>query len=155
MRSLNSSHVVGAVSGVHGICGLLPSAGQFVVFDPCVFPVLVVGFVRDVGDVQGSGSSAMCGLGALDGLRWCENRFCETPGDALSKFNLDMNGQGLLFQLEERRMSLFGGAPGWCESLLLLFFSPGRCFPGFLCSSQWSCDKGKFKKQRSLSVCML
>ena len=27
MRSLNSSHVVGAVSDVHGVCGLLPSAG--------------------------------------------------------------------------------------------------------------------------------
>ena len=27
MRALNSSHVVGAVSDVHGVCGLLPSAG--------------------------------------------------------------------------------------------------------------------------------
>ena len=27
MRSLNSSHVVGAVYDVHGVCGLLPSAG--------------------------------------------------------------------------------------------------------------------------------
>ena len=59
-------------------------------------------------------------------LRWCENRCCETPGDALSKLNLDMVGQ-------ERRVSLVGGAPGWCESLLLFVFSPGRCFLGFLC----------------------
>ena len=48
------------------------------------------------------------------------------------KLNLDMIGQKLLFQHEERRVSLAGGVPGWCESLLHLVFSPGRCFPGFL-----------------------
>ena len=29
-------------------------------------------------------------------------------------------------------VSLVGGAPGCCENLLILVFSPGRCFPGVL-----------------------
>ena len=136
MRSLNSSHVVGGVSGVHGMCGLLPSAGQLsLVLVSSLFWSLA--WCAMCGRPKGSHPLLWVGTAPLTGggdfaLRWCEDRSCETPGDALSKLNLDMIGQDLLFLLEKRRVLLVGGAPGWCESLLLLVFSPGRCFPGFL-----------------------
>ena len=120
----------------HSMCGLLPSAGQLsLILMSSLFWSLAscATFGRSKGPnlLLCVDTAPLMGGGDV-GLHWCENRSCETPGDAPSKLNLDMVGKDLLFQLEERRVPLVGSAPGWCESLLLLDFFPGRCFPSFL-----------------------
>ena len=116
MRSLNSSHVVGAVSGVHGICGLLPSAGHLsLIFVSSLFWSLascaMFGRSKGPNPLLSVGTAPLMGGGDF-ALRWCENLSCDIPGDAFSKLNLEMIGQNLLFQLKERRVSLVGGASG-------------------------------------------
>ena len=85
MRSLNSSHVVGAVSDVRGVCGLLPSAGL-------VSSILLSSlFGRSKGpNPLRCVDTAPC---------WYEDRSCEASGDddvcmlsALTACETDLHG---------------------------------------------------------------
>ena len=137
MRSLNSSHVVGAVSGVHGVCGLLPTAGLvssillsslFWSFASCA----MIGRSKGPNPLRCVGTAPFMGGG--DGsLRWYEDCSCEISGDSdiaglfFSMLKFDGIGQDWLLQNEERCavsqlspvVSLVGGAPGWCENCVL------------------------------------
>ena len=142
MRSPNSSHVVGAVSGVHGIFGLLPSAGRLSV-------ILVSSLFWSLASCtmfgRSKGPCSFPGVGTapwMDGgvavLEWCKDRTRETSGDAvvaclLSKPHLNVVVQELSFQFEERRamskrsfdVSLVGGAfPGWFVRVRCSSYSP-------------------------------